>query len=87
MRRPNLVNVVRDEYVARHGHEQHGQVGDGVAEDPHGVAPVARSVWASPHSRVVMKRNPRRARRRRHVDQPRWATGPKSSETATSATV
>ena len=38
-RRATLVNAVGDEYVARHGHEEHRQVGDGVAEDPHGVAP------------------------------------------------
>jgi len=35
----NLVNVIHDQYVTGHGHEQHGQVGDGVTEDPHGLAP------------------------------------------------
>ena len=35
----NLVNVIHDQHVTGHGHEQHGQVGDGVAEDPHGLAP------------------------------------------------
>ena len=42
-----LVKVVGDEYVARHGHEQHGEIGDGVPEDPHRVTP-GRPVRSGP---------------------------------------
>ena len=51
---PNLVKLVGEEDVARHGDEEHGQVGDGVAEDAHGVTAGHLPFWARPHSRVTM---------------------------------
>ena len=56
---PPLPSVVADEDVAGHGHEEHRQVGDRVAEQPHGVR--GRSPGpprARIHSRPAMARKP-----------------------------